>query len=51
MFSDNSVTAGLVKSWREWPGVLLIQPGTYVAKRPKAFFRSEEEGGRSPWWV
>lgn len=37
----NPVAAGLVKSGKDWPGVLLYQPGGYRAKRPDFFFRSK----------
>ncbi len=44
----NPVEAGLVKDHRDWPGELLVQPGTYKAVKPRFFFRSEEDKGRLP---
>jgi hypothetical protein len=44
----NPVIAGLVKSWRHWPGVLIVTPGKRTVRRPDFFFRSEEDGGTLP---
>lgn len=41
----NPVAAGLVKSGKDWPGVLLFRPGTEVARRPSFFFRDDEAKG------
>lgn len=37
----NPVEAALVKYGNDWPGERLYRPGTYVAKRPKFFFRND----------
>ncbi len=44
----NPVEAGLVKDFRDWPGELLVQPGTYKAVKPRFFFRSTEDKGGLP---
>ncbi len=44
----NPVEAGLVKDYRHWPGELLVQPGSYLATKPKFFFLEEKEGGALP---
>jgi len=44
----NPVSAGLVKDFRQWPGELLVQPGSYKAVKPAFFFRSEKGGGALP---
>ena len=41
----NPTAAGLVAYGSEWPGVRLFCKGSYLAKKPKFFFRSEEDGG------
>ena len=45
---NNPVEAGLVSKGKDWPGVRLYVPGKVHCKRPKFYFRSEEEGGRMP---
>jgi REP element-mobilizing transposase RayT len=46
----NPVVAGLVKSWRDWPGLLIVTPGKRRVKRPDFFFRKDSEGGTLPRW-
>jgi len=44
----NPVEAGLVKSWRDWPGLVVVGPGKRKAKRPDFFFRDDLDGGALP---
>ena len=44
----NPVESKLVKYGKDWPGVRLFIPGSYVCKRPSFYFRSEEKGGSMP---
>lgn len=41
----NPTAAHLVSRGSQWPGVRLFRQGGYVAKRPKFFFRSADDGG------
>ena len=44
----NPTEALLVSHGNQWPGVRLYRKGRYVAKKPKFFFRSKDEGGKLP---
>lgn len=44
----NPVAAYLVSHGNQWPGVRLFRKGSYRAKKPKFFFRTEEVGGALP---
>lgn len=44
----NPTEALLVSHGNQWPGIRLFRKGAYLAKRPKFFFRSEDEGGALP---
>lgn len=44
----NPTEALLVSHGSQWPGVRLYRKGSYVAKKPKFFFRTQDEGGKLP---
>ena len=44
----NPTEALLISHGDKWPGVRLFRKGTYVAKKPKFFFRTKDKGGKLP---
>lgn len=44
----NPTEALLVSHGTQWPGIRLFRKGTYVAKKPKFFFRTKDEGDKLP---